>query len=183
MEKLKVRDLMVPADKFFKISCDATIYQGLAALENAQEKYMSGTAEQRILLVEDEEGKILGKMSPIDLLSGLENNYKRIKYEETLKHLGVRYIWTTMQKDYNLWEDPFTNLCRKAAEVKVKEFIKPISEGQTVFMNDPMGKCLHLFIMNRHDSLFVFEGKNVVGLLRFSDVYRKASETMKECGI
>ena len=182
MENLKVGDLMVPADKFIKISSNATIYEGLAALESAQENYVSGKSEQRILLVEDEQGNILGKLSPIDLLTGIETNYKRINYEETLKHIGLRYIWTSMQKDYNLWEDPFKDLCRKASEVKVKDFIKPISQGQTVHTGDPMGKCLHLFVMNRHDSLFVFEGKKIVGLLRFSDVYRKASETMKECG-
>ncbi|MFH1349866.1 MAG: hypothetical protein ABII26_02920 [Pseudomonadota bacterium] len=46
-----------------------------------------------------------------------------------------------------------------------------------------MAKCFHLFVMNRHDALFVLEGDEIVGLLRFSYVYRKASGTMKECGI
>jgi hypothetical protein len=38
MEKLNVRDLMVAADKFPKISCSATLFDGLVALEKAQEK-------------------------------------------------------------------------------------------------------------------------------------------------
>ena len=71
MEKLKVRDLMVPVDKFTKISCQANIHEGLEALENAQEKYLSGQSKERILLVQDEKGKIRGKLSPIDLLSGV----------------------------------------------------------------------------------------------------------------
>ncbi|MFO7970704.1 MAG: CBS domain-containing protein [Desulfobacterales bacterium] len=182
MEKLKVKDLMVPVDKFTRISSEATIYEGLAALEKAQEKYMSGESEQRILLVEEKNGDILGKMSPIDLLSGLESKYKKVDYEDTLKHLGLRYIWTSMQKEYNLWGDPFTNLCRKASDVKIKDFIKSPSEGQKVNSDDSIGKCLHLFIMTRHDSLFVYEAHNIIGLLRFSDVYRKASQAMKECG-
>jgi multisubunit Na+/H+ antiporter MnhG subunit len=37
--------------------------------------------------------------------------------------------------------------------------------------------------MNRHDSLFVFEGDEIVGLLRFTDVYNKVSQTMKACGL
>ena len=88
-----------------------------------------------------------------------------------------------MQKDYHLWEDPFKDLCRKAYEVKIKDFIKYPTEGQTVSLDDSMGKCLHLFVMNRHDSLFAFEGKDIAGLLMFSDVYRKASQIMKECGL
>ena len=173
----------MPADKFLKISGEATIFEGLRALESAQEKYLSGESEQRILLVVDKEGRIMGKMSPIDLLSGLESNYRRVDYEETLKHLGLRYVWTAMRKDYNLWENPFQDLCLKSVEVKIKDFLKAPSEGQIVFTEDIMGKCLHLFVMNRHDSLFVFEGKSIVGLLRFSDVYQKASQTMKQCGL
>jgi len=56
-------------DKFFKISCQATICEGLEALENAQVKYLSRESEQRILLVVDKKGKIKGKLSPIDLMS------------------------------------------------------------------------------------------------------------------
>jgi hypothetical protein len=118
MEKLKVKDLMVPADRFPKISCLATLYDGLAALEKAQEKYMSGESDQRILLVDNEEGTVMGKLSPVDLLSGLETNYLKVNAEEILSRFGLRYVWRSMQKDYHLWENPFQDLCRKAANVK-----------------------------------------------------------------
>jgi predicted transcriptional regulator len=88
-----------------------------------------------------------------------------------------------MQKDYNLWENPFKDLCRKATGVKIKDFLKPPTEGQSVRTQDTLAKCFHLFVMNRHDSLFVYEGDKIVGLLRFSDVYKKVSQTMKECGL
>lgn len=181
METLTVRDLMVPTDRFPRISCRATLYEGLSALEDAQKKYLSGESGQRILLVEDEAGEVMGKLSPIDLLGGLETNYQRIDVEKSLTRFGLRYIWTSMQNDYNLWENPFKDLCRKAEKVKIKDFLKTPSEGQTVAPEDSLNKCFHLFVMNRHDALFVVEGGRIVGLLRFSDVYRKASETMKEC--
>lgn len=181
METLTVRDIMVPADRFPRISCRATLYEGLSALEAAQEKYLSGEADQRILLVEDEEGKVMGKLSPIDLLGGLETNYQRVDVEKSLTRFGLRYVWTSMQNDYNLWENPFKDLCRKAEHVKIEDFLKAPSGGQTVAPDDPLNKCFHRFVMNRHDALFVLEGGRIVGLLRFSDVYRKVSETMKEC--
>lgn len=181
MEKLNVRDLMVPADKFPKISCNATISEGLAALEKSQEKYLSGEAEQRILLVEDEQGKLMGKLSPIDLLRGLESNYRRVDVEKSLGRFGLRYIWKSMQEDYNLWENPFKDLCLKAGKVRLKDFIKAPSEGQSVDADSSMAKCLHLFVVNRHDALFVFEDDEISGLMRFSDLYGKASDTMKEC--
>lgn len=184
MEKMKVRDLMIPVDEFPRISHSATFFDAVTALEAAQEKYLSGKSAQRILLVEDDQDMIIGKISPIDLLRGLETNYDRVDAEKSLSRFGLSYIWKSMQDDYRLWENPFRDLCRKAREVQVKDIIKGLSEGQSVSADDSLVKCFHLFVMNRHDALFVVEGdKTIIGLLRFSDVYRKASRIMKECSI
>ncbi|MFH1349867.1 MAG: hypothetical protein ABII26_02925 [Pseudomonadota bacterium] len=93
-------------------------------MEKAQEKYLSGESGQRILLAEDEEGKIMGKLSPIDLLRGLETNYNRVDAEKVFNRFGLRYVWESMKNDYRLWEDPFRNLCGKAGEIQLKDFIK-----------------------------------------------------------
>jgi hypothetical protein len=183
MENIKVTDLMIPIDRFPKISGSATFYEALKALESAQQKYLSGESDQRILLVEDGEGKIMGKLSPIDLLRGLETNYHRMDTQKILSRFGLDYIWKSMQEDYNLWGDPFENLCRKAVTLRIKDFIEPPPQGQCVSIDDTLIKCFHRFVMNRHDALFVFQGDNIVGLLRFSDVYRRASQAMKECSV
>jgi predicted transcriptional regulator len=183
MEKLKVRDLMIPVDRFPKLSNRARFYEALAALETAQKKYLSGESEQRILLIEDEEGKIVGKLSPMDLLRGLETNYSRAEAEKTLAHFGLSHVWKSIQADYHLWENPFSDLCRKAENVLVKDFDKGPTQTQSVDVDDSMAKCFHLFVMNRHDALFVFEDDRIVGLLKFSDVYKKVSETMNECRV
>ena len=181
MEKMKVRDLMVTVDRFPKISDRSTFYEAIEALERAQEQYLSGKSEQRILLVENEQGKIIAKISPIDLIRGLETNYSRINTGETIKRFGLNYIWKSMQKDYGLWEDPFKDLCRKASEVQIRQFILSPQEGQMVGTNDTLAKCFHLFVMNRHDTLLVVQGDEIIALLRFSDVYKKVSQTMKKC--
>jgi Mg2+/Co2+ transporter CorC len=146
-------------------------------------EYLSGESEQRTLLVEDEEGRIMGKLSPMDLLRGLETNYNRVDAEKTLTRFGLLHIWKSIQEEYYLWESPFKDLCRKAEAVQVKDFVKGPSEGQSVDADDSMAKCFHLFVMSGHDALFVSEGDQIVGLLRFSDVYREVSGTMKECHI
>jgi len=181
MEKMNVRDLMILKERFPRIADSATFYEALMALESAQEKYLAGEAEQRILLVEDAEGKIMGKLSPIDLLRGLETNYNRMDTQKILSRFGLDYIWKSMQEDYGLWGNPFDDLCRKAAGLRIRDFIKPLPEGQCVRVDETLVKCFHLFVMNRHDALFVLEGDEIVGLVRFSDVYRKASRMMKEC--
>lgn len=181
MDKIKIQDLMIPVEKFPKISSSASFYEALSALEKAQNQFLSGASSQRILLVENEGGEIIGKLSPIDLLRGLETNYTREDTEATLARFRLYNIWKSIQQDYHLWENPFDDLCRKAEEVKIKDFVKGPTEGQSVTLNDSMTKCFHLFVMNRHDALFVFQENEIVGLIRFSDVFKEVSETMKEC--
>jgi CBS domain-containing protein len=181
MEKMKVRELMVAADQFPKISVNASLYEALATLEKVQEAFLSAQSEQRILLVEDEQGQILGKISPIDLFRGLERNYAKVNIKESLSNFGFKYAWDAMQKDYNLWHSPFKDLCRKAGDVHVKDFINIPSESQSVDIDNNLSKCFHLFVINRHDTLFVRDGDRLVGMLLFADVYKKVSETMKSC--
>jgi len=57
-------------------------------------------------------------------MRGLEKHYEQINMGEIIRRSGLTYIWTAMQKDYRLWEDPFNDLCRKAIEVKIRNFIK-----------------------------------------------------------
>ncbi len=183
MEKMKVRELMVPTEQFPKISDTATLFEAFSTLENAQEAFLSGKSQQRILLVENEKKQIIGKISPIDLFKGLEKKYHKVDLEKTLDKFGLKYIWSAMREDYNLWESPFKDLCRKAGDIHVKDFVNTPNEGQTVNVDDTLSKCFHLFVVNRHDTLFVMEKTEFIGMLRFSDVYREVAQTMKECTV
>lgn len=184
MEKMKVRELMVPIDQFPRISKTASFYDALLALEDAQEKYLSGESEQRILLVEDENGKVIAKISPIDLIRGLEPKFDEAEAEKNFTRFGVGFAIKSMRQQYRLWQTPFADLCRKARDVKIKDFITDASpEDQSVKTDDSLTKAFDWFVLGRHDSLFVYEGDEIAGLLRFSDVYKKVSKTMKECGL
>ncbi len=65
--------------------------------------------------------------------------------------------------------------------VKIENFIKLPTPDHMVLAGDSMDSAFHLFVVGRHDSLFVTDGKAIVGVIRFSDVYRKIVETMREC--
>lgn len=184
MEKMKVKDLMRPIEDFPCISSRATFMEAVDALEKAQEAFESGKATQRILLVCDEAGRIVGKLSPMDVVQGLEPSYDRI---EDLKKLP-RYplaesTLESMKEQFRLWQNPLSELCTKAYRVKIENFIKMPSPDHRVKADDKMDNAFHLFVVGRHDSLFVKDGENIVGLLRFSDVYGKIAQTMKECPI
>ncbi len=182
MEEKKVKDMMIPDKEFPAISADATLTEALIALEQAQAAFASGAAKQRILLVKDEKGVVIGKLSPIDLSRGLEPGYKDL--DERLKsftRFGVGYLIKPLKEQYWLWSKPFSELCKKALNVKVKDFMKQPDENRNIAPGDTLNEALHLFVTGSHDSLFVVENGAVIGLLRFSDIYRMISNSVKSC--
>jgi CBS domain-containing protein len=182
MEDKKVRDLMVKTEDFPSVSQEATFLEALDALEAAQEAFSSGKAKQRIVLVKDGAGNVVGKISPIDLSRGLEPGYKEL--DQRLKgfiRFGVGYLIKPLKEQYWLWAQPFEDLCRKALNVRVMEFMSTPDENRVVGPNDSLAEALHLFVTASHDSLFVVEGGRIIGLLRFSDLYRMISGLMKSC--
>ena len=47
-------------------------------------------------------------------------------------------------------------------------------------LEESLNNAFHIFVMFRHDSLFVMDGNKLVGMLRFSDVYREIGRRIKE---
>ncbi len=182
MERMKVRELMIPIDEFPTISCKSTFLEAMEALEKAQEEFNAGNVPENILLVHDEEGKIVGKISPMDIVFGLEPNYSQIENLETFSQYGlVKSALDIVKKQYKLWQKPFAELCRKAYDIKIENIIKMPPSEHMVKADDKMDAAFHLFVLLRHGSLFVKNGKKIIGLLRFSDVYKKIRQTMQEC--
>jgi predicted transcriptional regulator len=182
MEKMKVRELMRPVEEFPRISKQATFFEAVQALEKAQQEFSSGHASQRILLVYDEAGKIVGKLSPMDVVKGLEPNYDKIDSLKTISHYRLApSTLESMKEHFRLWQRPLADLCTKAYSVKIENFVKMPTPDHMVKADDRMDNAFHLFVVSRHDSLFVKEGEAIVGLIRFSDVYKKIAQTMNAC--
>jgi hypothetical protein len=179
---MKVKELMRPINEFSGISNQATFLEAVVALEKADEKFQSGKASQRILLVHNAAGKVIGKMSPMDVVQGLEPKYLDIDISEsTAFYQLTRMSLESINKQIQLWHKPLEELCKKAHDIKIHEFIKRPTSDHMVKTDDMMGKVFHLFVIGRHDSLFVQDEQDIVGLIRFSDVYRKIRETIKAC--
>jgi len=87
----------------------------------------------------------------------------------------------SMLQDYHLFTDPLADICRKAGEKNVKQFMYTPSEGEYVTENASMGEAVHQLIMGHHQSLVVTRDKKIVGILRLTDVFAAVFHKMKEC--
>ena len=175
-----VKDLTVPIGKFPMISETATFAGAVMALDRAQEEYMAGKREQRILLVCDSDNKIVGKLSPLDVVRGLEPNYDNVVNPAASSFISTNYVIDSMKDMALLWSKPLDDLCSLAKDTKIKDFIRKPATSQTIGAEESLNMAFHRFVLFRHDSLFVMEDGKLAGLLRFSDVYREIVRRIKD---
>lgn len=180
---LKISELMRPVDQFPRVSDQSYFYEVMQALEKANEEFLAGKIKQRILLVEDQSGSVVGKISPKDMVRGLEPQYDKIdSFKDDIRY-GLPQIVESMKRDYMLWQEPLSDLCGKAGEIKAERLISKPGPLHSVKLTDRMDTAFHLFVTTGHDSLFVMEEENITGLLRFSDVYTAICKVVQACGL
>ena len=184
MEQMRVKDLMVPIEEYATVSQDATLLEAVLALEHAQEKLdrMRYSYLHRAILVCDQNNKIIGKISQLDVLMALEPQYQKMGESRTLSRAGFspQFLQSIMEQ-FSLLSDSLINVCRTAANRKVKSFMYTPGEGEYVEENASLPEAIHQLVMGHHQSLLVTRGEGIVGILRLTDVFKAVFQTMKTC--
>lgn len=182
MKEFKVADLMVPLAEYATVSEEANLCQAVMALEKAQEEFDHTRYRHRAILVLDKQGRVIGKISQLDVLRALEP-----KYDEILESRGIHAVGfskkflKTMLKDYVLFDNPLADLCRKAIDVPVTRVMHTPTEGEYVEEGASLGQAIHQLVIGRHQSLLVTRGDDIVGILRLTDVFAAVFHAMKAC--
>jgi len=184
MEAIKVKDLMVPLDQYVCISQDATLFEAVVALEEAQEKVSLKDYPHRAVLICDEDNKTIGKLSHLDVLRSLEPRYSELLDLKKVSGFGLSAeFMKSMMDRYELWKAPLEDLCRKAAQVKLSSIVAAPLEGEFVDQDATLNRAIHQLIMGHHQSLLVTSGGSIVGVLKLADVFKEVSEKIKACKV
>ncbi|MCP4622586.1 MAG: CBS domain-containing protein [bacterium] len=184
MKSYSVKDLMVPLSEYATVSEDATLYEAVLSLEEAQEKFEDKHTRyrHRAVLILDKSGQVIGKVSQWDALKALEPKYQDMIDGEESHKLGIsKQFMQSVLEDFNLFASPLDDICRKAGEQNVKLFMSTLTEGEYVAEEASLDIAIHQFIMGQHQSLLVTSDKNIVGILRLTDVFAAVFHKMKEC--
>jgi hypothetical protein len=116
---IRIKELMVPVDQYATIQQDATLYDAVLALEEAQERFDQSKYVHRALLVFDENKHIVGKLSQLDMIRGLEPKYDQVVDSERLSRFGMTKSYLeSILKGHELWQKPLIDICRKANRIK-----------------------------------------------------------------
>jgi CBS domain-containing protein len=180
VKSIKVKDLMVSLADYAAVSQDATLYEAVLALDEAQKRLHRDRHPHRAVLVLDSEGQVVGKLSQWDFIRALEPRYNEIVDFNSLVRLGwsTRFI-RSMIEDQGLWQKPLDNLCQRASRIKVKDIMYTPAEGEYVPEDATLDEGIHQLVIGHHQSLLVTRDSKVVGVLRLSDVFAQVCEIMR----
>ena len=184
MEQYPIKDLMVPLEEYATVSKEATLYDAVLALEKAQEELDRKRYHylHRAVLVLDEGGKVVGKVSQLDILSALEPKYQQMGEARSISRAGFSpQFMKAMLEKFSLYTDPLIDICRKAADLKVKNFMYTPGEEEFVDEDASLPGAIHQLVMGHHQSLLVTRGEKIVGVLRLTDVFKEIFRLMKSC--
>lgn len=176
-----VKDYMVPLSEYATVSTEATLLEAVAALKKAQDEYDKDKYRHRAILIFDERNKIVGKVSQHDILQALEPKY------EQMGSVGLRRFGFTskflqsMFDQFSLWDTGLEDTCKKAASLVVKNFMYTPTDGEYVDENANLRQAIHQLVMGRHQSMLVTREKEIVGILKLTDVYQKIRKLILEC--
>ena len=180
MKTIVVKDLMVPLEGYATVPQEATLREAVLALEKAQMALDPSQYKHRAILVLDERGKVVSKITMKNILIVLEPNYGKMEGMGVLERSGYSPdLIKSMLEDSALLTEPLQFVRERATKLKVSEFIQAPSEGEYIDENATLGEAVHQMVVSPYHSLLVTSGDEVVGILRLSDVFSKICDEIK----
>ena len=179
---ITVKDMMVPLSEYATVSEDATLGEAVKALRKAQAEFGKTRDKHRAILISDKNNQIVGKLSQLDVVRALEPKYLKFDEEKSLDRFGLsKEYMKSMVEQHHLWEKSLDDICKKASELIVKTFMYTPTEGEYVKEDTSLEEAINQLIIFRHQSLLVTRGKEIVGILRLTDVFKEISNRISAC--
>ena len=173
MENHLVKDLMVPISEYVTVVVGTSLIDAIKTLEKAQETYTIRKYMHRAVLVLDENGRVVGKISQLRALKAIQPEFKANEEVERLKEFNFSDNYIAQLRDLYRSHGKImsTHSLREAATKKVEEFMQTPSAGEFVSENSSLDTAIHRLVAGTHLSLLVTRGDKIVGILRISDVF------------
>jgi CBS domain-containing protein len=180
MKTITVKELMVPVEAYATVPREATLREAVIALDKAQLTLDPSQHKHRAILVLDENGAVLGKITMKDILIALEPNYGKVEGTDVLERSGFSPdLIKSMLENNALWAEPLQFARDRANELNVVDFIRAPSDEEYIDEHAALGEAIRRLVAYPYLSLLVTRSDEVVGILRLSDVFAKICDTIK----
>ncbi len=175
MKDIQVKKIMIPITDYVTVTTKNSLVEVMQALE--MDRKTKKNHAHRDVIVMDNAGNFIGKLTMIDIFRALEPTYKML--DPTPQSTGVlsREFVVDAIKRYNLWAEPMQNIVERGKSLTVGEIMHQPETVEYIQENDTLEKALHQYVMDAHQPIIVKDGDKVVGLLRFGDLF----EVVRNC--
>ncbi len=181
MEDIKVKDIMIPVKEYSRVNKDNTVHQAMLELvKEGKDKDLPHP--HRDILVENQNGEIIGKLTILDIFMHMEPSYFKLLSKNQNNFLDKKFVQRVF-KDFNLWDEPMTTLCKRISEVKIEKIMYTPALSEFLEEDDSLDKALHSYIVGIHQPILVKKDKTITGVLRLGDVFEKVRESILTCTI
>ena len=180
MKTISIKELMVPVEAYATVHREATLREAVLALEKSQMTLSSSRHKNRAILVLDDGGKVVSKITMKNILLALEPNYGKLEGMEVLERSGFSPdLIRDMLGNNALWAEPLQFFAERAARLKVRDFIHAPAENEYIDENASLGEATNQLVVQPYLSLLVTSAGEVVGILRLSDVFAKICDIIR----
>jgi CBS domain-containing protein len=178
MNDKKVKDLMLPLAEYATISAESTIREALVALNKAQMGLTYDRHHHRAILVIDETGEVVGKLTHHSILASLEPRLLGSVDLRQLDRAGLtqEFISSMEESAVNL-NLTLERMCAEAGRRKVEQAMVPTIES--IEEEAPLAEAIHLIVRKHVQSVLVTRSDRVVGILRTSDVFEEVADMIR----
>jgi len=172
---IRVRDFMIPVDRYPSVRDNATLREAVAVIESAQLEVELRRSLPRALLVFDGIHVLVGTVRRRDILRGLEPRFlvsTPLEYRRKLFDVAV---------DPNLAELSFDRVIqgiREQADRPVSDVMQPVQS--ILSADDHLMKAVYEMVSYDLTLIPVVDGKNLVGVVRSVDAFHQVASLLKE---
>ncbi|SDN78170.1 CBS domain-containing protein [Desulfonauticus submarinus] len=180
MKSYLIKDIMIPKEEYILAQQDISLFDIIISLK---EQKKSSTYHSTILII-DNENRLKGKITIIDILRGIEPKYKELSHMD-LTRFGYNddYIFSILKKQ-EFWVEPLKDLCNKLPTIKIKDIMQNIEQTETIKAEMSLDIAVHKMVINNHNILFVYNANNeFLGVLRSIDIFDLLCNTIAQCNI
>jgi hypothetical protein len=175
-------DLMVPLSEYATVPVGSTLFEAMLALEKAQEEFDHTKYKHRGILILDKAHRVIGKLSHLHALSALEPRQDEPNGIEELGQFGFSLKFVRdLRKMKRRQEEPLGDLCHKAVELKVEDFMHIAAEDEFIDHAATLDMAIHQLVQEKLLSLLVTRDGSTIGILRVADVFAAVYHHMTQC--
>lgn len=184
MKNYLVKDLMVPISEYATVTVGTSLLEAIRVLEQAQEAYTVSKYQHRAILVLNPAGQVVGKISQLRALKAIEGDHEFNQEIDEMRKFNFSEAYIAQLRDKFRSRKIIIeeSTLRETAAKKVEEFMQAPTPGEYVSEDCSVDTAIHKLVAGTHLSLLVTRNKDIVGVLRISDVFAAVFHEMATLG-